>query len=293
MSVETLHNGKSAELRAQEETTVILETNQIPDSYCFTVRNRQLWSEQYHCFVREKIARDNHIGQLEYQAFSFIEQWVDQNDQGVLAWVSPPSPEVYPVSKIIISEIETKGGQKQLFNRAMIFDLDAKKCLKFAQDLTNYSQNRPLLSHLDEVRSTPLILNTQNISWIHILEELIDDPKLWQMVKTGEDQRIKEETLVQVRAVYQRLYDHSLPAEDAAIMLGEMRGNKPDSCPVTFKTGTAFQICCCSSMLIGSSFESDQYGSLEFECQKCNKVNRRPKGELIGNCQHCHADVTC
>lgn len=41
------------------------------------------------------------------------------------------------------------------------------------------------------------------------------------------------------------------------------------------------------------TLESDQYGSLEFECPKCNKTNRRPKGQLIPNCQHCGKDVRC
>lgn len=41
------------------------------------------------------------------------------------------------------------------------------------------------------------------------------------------------------------------------------------------------------------TLESDQYGSLEFECPKCNKTNRRPKGQLIPHCQHCEKDVRC
>jgi len=40
--------------------------------------------------------------------------------------------------------------------------------------------------------------------------------------------------------------------------------------------------------------ESDHYGSLEFYCPRCHKINRRPKGKLIPNCQHCGTtDVRC
>lgn len=39
--------------------------------------------------------------------------------------------------------------------------------------------------------------------------------------------------------------------------------------------------------------ESDQYGSLEFDCPGCHQTNRRPKGQLIPNCQHCGKDVRC
>ncbi|HCB23094.1 hypothetical protein A3H81_04340 [Candidatus Daviesbacteria bacterium RIFCSPLOWO2_02_FULL_38_18] len=37
----------------------------------------------------------------------------------------------------------------------------------------------------------------------------------------------------------------------------------------------------------------DKYGSLEFECPKCGATNRRPRGQLIPNCQHCGKDVRC
>jgi hypothetical protein len=37
----------------------------------------------------------------------------------------------------------------------------------------------------------------------------------------------------------------------------------------------------------------DKYGSLEFECPKCHRTNRRPRGKLIPNCLKCGADVRC
>lgn len=39
--------------------------------------------------------------------------------------------------------------------------------------------------------------------------------------------------------------------------------------------------------------ESDQYGSLKFECPTCKQTNTRPRGTLIPNCKHCLADVSC
>lgn len=53
-----------------------------------------------------------------------------------------------------------------------------------------------------------------------------------------------------------------------------------------------------SSMEGGSSggiVESDQHGPLEFQCPHtdCGKTNRRPKGALIPNCQHCGKSVRC
>lgn len=45
----------------------------------------------------------------------------------------------------------------------------------------------------------------------------------------------------------------------------------------------------------GGFVESDQYGSLEFECPHvdCKKKNRRQRGRLIPNCQHCGKSVRC
>lgn len=39
--------------------------------------------------------------------------------------------------------------------------------------------------------------------------------------------------------------------------------------------------------------EADQYGSLEFQCPKCNRRNMRPFNQLLSNCQHCGTDVRC
>ncbi len=43
----------------------------------------------------------------------------------------------------------------------------------------------------------------------------------------------------------------------------------------------------------GGFVESDQYGSLEFQCPKCKQTNKRSSGQLIPNCQHCNANVRC
>lgn len=50
-----------------------------------------------------------------------------------------------------------------------------------------------------------------------------------------------------------------------------------------------------NSINSSSTSESDEYGSLEFECphENCGKKNRRPPHTLIPNCQHCGKDVRC
>lgn len=43
----------------------------------------------------------------------------------------------------------------------------------------------------------------------------------------------------------------------------------------------------------GLSQETDQYGSLHFDCPSCKRRNTRQRGILIPNCQHCGANVRC
>lgn len=39
--------------------------------------------------------------------------------------------------------------------------------------------------------------------------------------------------------------------------------------------------------------DSDEHGSLEFECPHCHRTNRRTPGTLLTNCQKCGGDVRC
>lgn len=300
MSVETLQRpeinsfittwkAKNPEQVAEELASYSMETHRIPDPYHFLITSSgELWSPSAKRKVKDVVLRTPPVGELEYQAVSAIEQWVKENNEGVIAWISPPHPGIYPTSKVIISEIEYEGGVKKLFNRALILDFDQEKCLEFARDLANFSQNRPLLFHLDEVRSTPLILNTKGNSWIYILQELILDPVLWQMVRRGEDKAVKERALVQARVVYQTLADKNMPMGDAGRMILGMLGDKSGSCPIIFTAGTAFQVFAGSSQLIGGSsgLESDSKGSLYFPCPACKTINKRPREGYVERCQN-------
>lgn len=278
---------KPPEQVAAELASYSLETKRIPDPYHFLISPKgELLSPTAHCAVKDIVCRTHPVGELEYQALSFIEHWAANSDEGAVAWVSPPYPGLYPTSKVILSEIEIQGGAKRLFNRAIIFDFDEKECLKFAQNLANYSQNRPLLSHLDEVRATPIILNTRGMSWIHIFEELIDDPALWQEIRDGKDKQTKEAALAQARIVYQSITAKSLPSEDARRKILGMLGEKSGSCPVLFKTSTAFQVFSESALTL--SKDPDFCRS----CPVCGKeINCIVKAG--GSCPECGAVKRC
>ena len=239
---------KPKEQVIEELASYSLETKRIPDPYHFVVAtNGELFSPTAHCKIKDTVEdRTSHLGYLEYQAVRSIEQWVASSSEGAVAWVSPPYPGVYPTSKIIISEIEYQNGNKRLFNRAIVLDFDEKKCLEFVQQLVQYSQDRPMLTHLDQIRSTPIILNTRGLSWVNILQELIDDPVLWESVRNGEDLRAKKETLRQAAMVQKDFFSISglsHPDEIQKAVL-QMLGPRTGSCPprASVQNRTAFQV---------------------------------------------------
>ena len=287
--------GKPKEQVAEELASYALETRRIPDSYYFMIdKDGDLFHPSAQVKVKDLVRRDSFVGEAEGRAFDAIESWVRQNDWGVIAWVSPPYPGIYPICKMIISEIERTSVGKRLHNRAILFDFDQERCLKFAQNLASFSKNNPLFKNLDQVRTTPLILDTQAGEWTSILEELINDPILWKDIREGKDREAKRETIIMAQMVLPRLFGAAGGPTDGEKMLLEMLGERAGSCPVIL-VKTAFQLFAENSALLGirSSLELDQYGSLEFECSKCKRTNRRTYGQLIKNCQHCRADIGC
>lgn len=285
----------------EELASLSHETRRIPDPYYFEITpTGELFSPTKHTKIKDEVKdKTSHLGQLEYQALLSIEQWAANNNEGAVVWVSPPQAEAYPVLKIIVSEIEYQGNVKKLFNRAILLDFDVEKCMKLAWNLTSFSHNKPVFTDLDQVRATPLIFDIKNGSWVNIFEKLIDDQALWTMVRNNGDRELKKETLRQAARVQKQFFQAPTLSYsiDAIMAVSQMLGPKPGSCPPKESTSsTAFGVFAGSSLLIGIGrgiSGSDQYGSLEFECPKCKQTNRRPKGQLIPNCQHCKADVRC
>ena len=237
---------------AGELASFSMETNRIPDPYYYTLdKDGDLYHPEGQTKVRNFIGRGNHVYELEYQAFTRIENWFRNTDGGSLIWVSPPSSGLYSTSKIIISEIEGKGEQKKLHNRAIVLDYDEDKCLKLAQNIAVFSHNHPLFQHIDQVRSMPIALNTRERSWLYILEEAIPEPALWGMVKEGLDKKVKIEAVQFAREIYQRLFRSPVEVQEGQEMLVGMIGEKRASCPLITKG--ASDVFLSSSSLIGGS----------------------------------------
>jgi len=304
----------------EELASLSQETHRIPDPYSYSVTAKgELLSLTANCLVKDTIDdKTSPLGQLEYQAVLVTEDWAAKSNNGVSIWLSPPCPGVYDKAAFVVYEIEYQNGFKTLFNRKIILDdFSEADCMKFAWNLTSFSRNKPIFRNSDEIRATPLILDTKDKSWIDILEKLIDAPEVWAMIRNGEDKQHKKEALRQATEVQKQFFANNrvlieasgqfdyyggrfVYSDEAKMAIMQMLGNHSGSCPPRSSSGsgTAFQTVAGSAVAISTSggfVESDQYGSLEFECPnpECKKINKRPRGRLIPNCQYCQANVRC
>ena len=288
------HPGIPEEQFAEETASCSMETKRIPDQYCFIEDQAgDLYHPEGRTKVRNFIGRRNDVERLEYRAFEKLELWFKYRESGSALWVSPPSAGLYPTSKIIISEIVFSGSQKRLDNWAIILDYNGEKTLQLAQNLSRYSENRPFLNHLNEVRETPIFLDTKGADWLYVLQEVIPDPKLWEMVKSGFARRAKAKAVSYAAEIYRNLSRGTVGLMEGQKMMVRMFGGEQASCPPVSRNNASLVFFGSSSLLGGNSLETDQYGSLEFPCPKCKATNRRPWGGKLPNCQHCGAGVGC
>lgn len=268
---------------AEEHASRVLETHRITDPYYFLIdQEGDLFSPSAHIKVKRKIDTSTSVGILEAQACQAISDWAAGAESGAIAWLSPPGP--YPVSKVIISEINHREGVKRVLNRAIVLDIDTRECLDLGRRLSGYSMNRPFLAHSEQLRATPLIMDTTNKTWLEIMEEVMPNTILWNSVKKGEDMLAKQEALAQAEAIlFGRSSSLNVSSYEVDRKLQLMLGDKPESCPpkVSASGGqTAFQI------FSSHSFESDSKGSLTFPCPACGAINKRSREGYVESCQN-------
>lgn len=264
--------------RIEEFASRIQETHRNPDPYYFLIdADGDLFSPSHHLKVRNIIRTEHPVGVREAQACHFISQWASQESSGAIAWVSPPYQGLYPVSKIIVSEIKQINGAKRLFNRAIILDIDARQCLELGQRLTRFSFYKPFLASPEDLRATPIVLDTRRDSLVSILEYVIADTRQIDMIRNGRDIITKQVAIYEAGRVYSADY------YSRSRLITAVLGDKPESCPpkmVSSGGQSAFQI------FSSHSVESDSHGSLYFSCPACGAINKRPREGYVESCQN-------
>lgn len=244
--------GKSSRYNAEMMASCAMETWRIPDYYCFLAGDGKLISPLDHSEIRDSVKGEDAISQLERQAIDFQTKWANKAECGDVAiWVSPPA-DCYPFTKLIVSELEMKGSQRIVVNRAVILDVKGEKCaglsgarqrelaeeecLQVAHNLEGWCLSHPFLSSLkplEAIRGGLYVLKPTFIHWSYILENEVQDLNL-ETVRTGEDRLAKEKALVMLQELLER---HASPrgadmravAEESAQM--GLFGMLPSSCP--------------------------------------------------------------
>lgn len=114
------------------------------------------------------------------ELYQFTQTWKGKCKEQVVEEISSYCLDTlgtYPTSRVIISEIEEQ-------DRAIVLDINEKECQKFTDDLEKYSTNHPFLSSLDQIRSTPLILNASGTA-VLFGKEHFDCPRCKGKIELG------------------------------------------------------------------------------------------------------------
>jgi hypothetical protein len=250
-------------------TSVSQETRRRPDPGYFEVINRELVDPLTGMPILPQIKRNTPLREVEYQIAVKLQKFAVQNDSGIALWISPRFPGEYPCEKAAIHKIVYKlDGTKVLLNSYILFDAN----LENPEILRNILFTKP--------DSEEAILGI--LTWIQkVCKEKIET-----------DTSNYPETKKQAKYFARKIRAGISPE----IIVEEMRrtgflGQNPISCPAA-KVSFSNLLSSRSEIYIFSGQE-DIYGPLEFFCPSCGKVNKRPYGQLISNCQHCGANVRC
>lgn len=268
--------GKLKKQIVEELSSYFLESKRITDPYSFIVtQDGELLSPSADCLVKNVVGKDTKLGQIEYQALCKVEEWAKQTTKGTIVWISPPYPEKYPVSKIIVSEVEYKGSMKLLFNRAILLDISSEDCIRLANNLSVYARVQHRFYSSEDVRGQAIPIPSKDIHWSYVLGAFIDLPEVWSDIRAGMDKKAKNETRKVATEVYPELFSSS---SIVRIQSTGMLGSYPVSCPPKLERPTAFVYFFKNSLLLNTEY---------FDCPKCDKKIESGKG--ITTCPHCGA----
>lgn len=267
---------KSKRQVVEELSSYSLESKRTTDSYSFIVtQDGELLSPSADCLVKNVIKKDAKLGQIEYQALCKVEEWAKQTAEGTIVWISPLYPGEYPVSKIIVSELEYKGSIKLLFNRAILLNISSEDCIRLANNLSAYAGVQQRFYSSEDVRGQAIPIPSKDIHWSYVLGEFIDLPQVWSDIRAGMDTKAKNEALRAATEVYPKLFSSS---NIVRIQSTGLLGPYPVSCPPKSERPTAFVYFFKNSLLLNTEY---------FDCPKCDKKIESGKG--ITTCPHCGA----
>lgn len=254
---------KKTSFAIQGAASEIHESRRIPDPYVFLINGKGQLTLPSGDVVEKSIDTQSIIGQREMLAFQQIQKWATNPYSEKCIWFSPPYREIYPSSKIIISEPIDLNGQNGLLNRAVILDINGDYLLRLA----NINTAGITFSSSEGLRSTPLFLSNEEFgNWFNELEKITEQTKL---IKIGQDILIKGDTIITIEELQSSVEvyaaqgsRHSFMEISRLAQEKNLYGENSRSCPVLLKT--AFQTLFENSIGIDSKYVKN--------CGKCKRV---------------------
>lgn len=242
-----------------EFISISKETNREPDTYHFIVDKNSLIDPNTKKPILEFIEEG-----VEKDVARNLQDWALNNDEGLALWISPKLEGFYPCPKIIIHKIAyTPSKEKVVLNSVILFDAE----------IENPVYKRGTLYTLPDTEDNILKI----LNWIKRKSK--EDLNLEPTSKTSHQKAIYFANQVSMGISHLQIIQE--------MQKTGFLGENSISCPSSFLSLIE------SNSILNIFTGKDKYGSLEFSCPSCKKTNRRPHNQLISNCQHCGADVSC
>jgi len=263
-----------------EIISLFKETHRQADNYHLLSINGKIVDPETRQEVN--IDRTSYIGKSEGKHFDKLEKWADENSQGNAVWISPMCDGIYPCNKIIFYQIAYSFGsmEKSLLNHVILFDSPKNHCLKIANKIDPQFES---LENPEELRNKLIVVDDEfNIASLLAAmlsqENTFPTPSLAtisyfvDLIHQGQNSKFIA-TEMQKRGI---VGEHSISCKRSP----STYSNYMDTRALVLNFSTV-------------EGQSDKYGSLQFTCNSCGRINTRPLNTLLTNCQHCNADVRC
>ncbi|HEX6977139.1 MAG TPA: hypothetical protein VF185_02140 [Patescibacteria group bacterium] len=231
---------------------------------------------------------------------------VDEEPGTVLAWVSPPGGEFnYQEGRFEIGKVREILGVKVLQSYGIpLKDVTPEYCEKLFLMLEEFSDkpSQQIKAPEDLRDKISIFLPPQNSNWVNFLSSTFPELSvLFEKISHGEAHHLKMKALKDAREESKKVLNDAKVSKEDLLHRGARIENGMEErgwnlsrggCGVLNRDLLSMQ----NKSLFGMVKivrQEDEYGSLNFECPYCHRINTREPHKLLSNCKHCGENVKC
>lgn len=140
----------------------------------------------------------------ENAAYFKILNWVRENDEGFLLWISPAN-EMYSESRFVVYQIGfLSNGQKVIHCWSICEENTAEECL----EIVNKFQKTEMFDDPEVLRCNVFSFDPpEGIFWTQFLSRFFGDSKIWQAIEVGKSGELKRQALEAAKVVFEENQD--------------------------------------------------------------------------------------